>query len=111
MNQSLEKRIAALEARLKRDPVVLVMADGTRHVINGSTKHFFALYEAGGRREYGRLEGEPIPEIRPSYETELDWIRDCVDIEEPASLFSADTRVCHIGYRLVRWGAGLDSAP
>ena len=100
MNQSLEKRIAALEARLKRDPVVLVMADGTRHIINGSTKHFFALYEASGHREYAGLRVSPSRRFGLRMKRNSDWIRDCVDIEEPANLFQLIHALCHIGYSL-----------
>jgi hypothetical protein len=72
----IEKRIAALERLFHDAPVVLHMPDGETHTISGSAKHFFALVEAA------RLDA-----CDAELAAELEWLRDCVRIEQPAHLF------------------------
>lgn len=74
MNLSIEKRIAALEAKLRVDPVTLVMQDGSTHILRGTVKHFFALFDAASRRY--------TLKVPTQWDAELDLIRDCVEIHE-----------------------------
>jgi hypothetical protein len=72
----IEKRIAALERLFHDAPVVLHMPDGETHTISGSARHFFALLEA--------TNSDPCD---AELAAELEWLRDCERIEEPAHLF------------------------
>jgi hypothetical protein len=83
---SLEKRIAALEARTGADPVILHFADGSQRTIRGSYKHWAALNEASTDRHAAQGAGHPTP--TNSLQGELDAIRDAVRIEEYAGMFN-----------------------
>jgi hypothetical protein len=72
----LTTRLEALEKLFNNVPVVLHMPDGETHTISGSAKHFFALVEAA------RLDA-----CDAELAAELEWLRDCVRIEQPAHLF------------------------
>ena len=72
----LTTRLEALEKLFNNVPVVLHMPDGETHTISGSAKHFFALLEA--------TNSDPCD---AELAAELEWLRDCERIEEPAHLF------------------------
>jgi hypothetical protein len=83
---SLGKRIAALEARMGVDPVILHFADGSQRTIRGGYKHWVALNEADTDRYAAQDAGRPI--TKNSLQDELDAIRDAVRIEECAGMFN-----------------------
>ena len=72
----LTTRLEALEKLFNNVPVVLHMPDGETHTISGSAKHFFALLEATNSDS-----------CDAEFAAELEWLRDCERIEEPAHLF------------------------
>lgn len=80
MNKYLRERLARIEARVKADPVVLTMPNGTQHHIRGTSRHFFKLF-----RYIGMLKSETIPpaERDGNLDREVAWLRSAVEIKDP----------------------------
>ena len=86
MKNDIKIRIAALEAMVQREPVILHFADGSQRVIRGDNRHYFELLNAG----FGMVDG--IGNFRPNYEhplcNEVEAVRNSVHIDEPAAMFN-----------------------
>jgi hypothetical protein len=86
MKTSIEKRIAVLEAKFQREPVILHFADGSQRTIRGDMKHWLALNAAASERYQAEAKGLPAPDNPLS--NELDAVKNSVRIDEPAQMFN-----------------------
>lgn len=80
MNKYLRERLARIEARVLRGPVVLTMPNGTQRNIRGTQRHFFKLF-----RYIGMLKSEAVPPAgRDSdLDREVSWLRCAAEIKDP----------------------------
>ena len=86
MKTCIAKRIAALEAQFKTEPVILHFADGSQRTIRGDIKHWLALNAAASERYQAEAKGLTVPENPLS--NELDAVRNSIRIDEPAQMFN-----------------------
>jgi hypothetical protein len=86
MKRDIEKRIAALEAKFQREPVILHFADGSQRTIRGDIRHWLALNAAASERYQAEAKGLPVPENPLS--NELDAVKNSIRIDEPAQMFN-----------------------
>jgi hypothetical protein len=86
LKTNFEKRIAALESRIQRNPVVIHLADGSQRIIRGSVKHYFALFQAAMQMHGDDTDYLPMPD-HPLF-PEIDAIKHSVKIDEPAQMFT-----------------------
>jgi hypothetical protein len=86
LKTNFEKRIAALEAKFQREPVILHFADGSQRTIRGDIRHWFTLNAAASERYQAEAAGLPVPENPLS--NELDAVKNSIRIDEPAQMFN-----------------------
>lgn len=75
MRADIQKRIATLEGRFSRGPIVLHLANGSERRIRGDVQHWISLCRA-------------MSDSTRHLADELEAIRDSVRIDEPAGLFN-----------------------
>ena len=82
----LEKRIRALEARIKTDPVILYFADGSTRELRGRGDFLLRLFHgACGRADLSSRQAE-----------QLDLIRESVSAQEPGNAHMTDLLRCFL---------------
>jgi hypothetical protein len=86
MKKDIERRIAALEEKVQREPVILHFSDGSQRTIRGDIRHWLALNRAETERYQAELNGLPVPQNPLS--NELEAIKNAIRIDEPSQIFS-----------------------